>query len=519
MPAIAESIETLRRGSPADLAFLDAEQKWISKARSKQVLPVSGWNRALAMAGRGFGKTQMGAAYARRCVGMWPGVTVHAIAPTYGDLRGIVFNGRSGLLDALPPQMVYRVNHSTFEINLINSSTIRGFSSESPDRLRGPQSTIVWGDELASWQNAEEMLANIDFSTRIAWKPKGRVSTFAVQPQRFYTTTPRPLLWLDEMVKKGTLVIRGTTYENRDNLAADFFKDIEKYEGTQIGRQELYGELLDLSEGAIIKRSWLKLWPASEPLPWLEYVMVSMDTAFTEHTFDKKKFEADPTACTVWGVFKKNKRWNLLLLECWEDMLGFPALVARAKKEMKTTYGRRIDTFFKPVVGPAFTHEQIKRPDLLVIENKGSGISLRQQLSNEGVDSFPYNPGNADKLARLHAVSHIAYHGRVWFPESAKRPGAIRNWADPLLKQLCIYAGPGTVKHDDFVDSTSQAWRVFSDNFMADGSSALLPENPKTGTFGHDLGMPSTVTPSYGRDDIEERGPTLEEIREESPYG
>src|SRR5258706_8872 len=78
-----------------------------------------------------------------------------------------------------------------------------------------------------------------------------------------------------------------------------------QYEGTTIGRQELHGELLDISESAIIKKSWLKIWPAKNPdgtkntLPWLEYVMVSMDTAFTEKTYDRKTFSSDPTACTV----------------------------------------------------------------------------------------------------------------------------------------------------------------------------------------------------------------------------
>ncbi len=52
---------------------------------------------------------------------------------------------------------------------------------------------------------------------------------------------------------------------------------------------------------AIIKRSWLNIWPSDVPLPWWEFVMVSMDTAFTEKTYDKKTFSSDPTACTTWG--------------------------------------------------------------------------------------------------------------------------------------------------------------------------------------------------------------------------
>jgi phage terminase large subunit-like protein len=42
------------------------------------------------------------------------------------------------------------------------------------------------------------------------------------------------------------VVTRGSTYENRANLAPGFFDQvIRKYEGTRLGRQELNTELLD----------------------------------------------------------------------------------------------------------------------------------------------------------------------------------------------------------------------------------------------------------------------------------
>ncbi len=460
--------------APAEvLAFLDAERAWLRTARQKQILPLSGWARALALAGRGCGKTETGANWVRRCVGLYPGCVVHVVAPTYSDLRGVVFNGLSGILARVPRAMIADYNQTTFEIRLRNSSLIRGFSSESPDRLRGPQCTFLWGDEVAAWYRAEENLANIDMSTRIAYRQKDGT---LIQPQRFFTTTPRPLAWLKKMMESGTLLITGSTYENKDNLATTFFDEITQYEGTAIGRQEIHGELLDISESAIIKKSWLQLWPNDRPLPYLEYVMVSMDTAFTERTYDKKTFTADPTACGVWGVFKYNRRWNLILLECWSEHVGFPNLVDRAKKEMKAVYGERMNTLFQPLHGPAWHQVQKKRPDVLIIENKGSGISLRQMMEQEGVPTVEYNPGSADKMARLHAVSHIAKHGRIWLPESMKRPGEPRDWIQPMLDELCVYSGPGTTPHDDWIDMCSQTWRVFADMYVSDGVHALLPE-------------------------------------------
>lgn len=464
----------LRAMSEGDLAFIESERGWAERARADQVLPIDGWSLTIAQPGRGWGKTMSGSAWVRRCAGLYPGCIIHVIAPTYSDLRGVVFGGASGLLASIPRVLIKEINHSLFEVRFWNGTLIRGFSAEAPDRLRGPQCTFVWGDELAAWPNAAETLTNIDMSTRLVFRTAdGRL----VQPQRYYTTTPRPLSWLKDMIARADRVIHGSTYDNKANLAEGFLRDLRQYEGTQIGRQEIHGELLDIGESAIIKKSWLKLWPNAKELPWFEFVGVSLDTAFTEKTYNKKSYEADPTACTVWGVFLHDKRWNLMLLECWHDQLGFPELVMRAKKEMKAIYGRRRDVLFKPLVGSTHEFEQVVRPSVLIIEDKGSGISLRQVLANEGIDSYPFQPGKQDKLSRLHAVSHVAAAGRIWLPESLNSPGEPRDWVQPMLDELCVYSGPGTTPHDDFIDSCGQFWHYFSARWMSEGVGAMLKED------------------------------------------
>jgi phage terminase large subunit-like protein len=56
----------------------------------------------------------------------------------------------------------------------------------------------------------------------------------------------------------GVAVTRGTSYENRTNLAPQFFDTItKKYEGTRLGRQELMGELLLDVPGALWVRDRL----------------------------------------------------------------------------------------------------------------------------------------------------------------------------------------------------------------------------------------------------------------------
>jgi predicted phage terminase large subunit-like protein len=123
----------------------------------------------------------------------------------------------------------------------------------------------------------------------------------------------------------------------------------------------------------------------------------------------------------------------------------------------------------KPMFGPAKPMTSGRKPDLLIIEDKGSGISLRQSLSKEGIHAYPYNPGRADKLARLHMVSHLFARGYFWLPESEKRPGRPRTWVEPALDQLCSFRGGGSIKHDDFVDVFSQAARVIMDKGLLSG--------------------------------------------------
>ena len=95
-----------------------------------------------------------------------------------------------------------------------------------------------------------------------------------------------------------------------------------------------------------------------------------------------------------------------------------------------------------------------------VDQEKGSGISLIQDLRNARVPVVPYNPGNADKTQRLHAVSHLFFNGRVYVPESSKKPGHPVTWADEMISQLCAFP---LVEHDDYVDSTTQALRLLRD--------------------------------------------------------
>ena len=435
MNAIEQQLQVL---STEELELLAWRINWIETARKKQITPPGDWwTTWLILAGRGFGKTRTGAEdigwYASEHANVFCGV----IAPTSADIRGTCFEGESGLLSVIPKSMVESYNRSFAEITLINGSTIRGFSAEEPSRLRGPQFHRAWCDELAAWKYAQETWDMLKFGLRLGQNP-----------QVVITTTPKPIDLVRELVKlandedSAVIMTTGSTYENADHLAKSFIDEMASYEGTQLGRQELYAELIDPEEGGIVRRSWFKLWPSDRPFPQFEFIVQSYDTAFTEKT------EGDPTACTVWGVFKPmDKPMSVMILDCWSEHLSYPDLKPRVLDDYTASYG-----------------EPGKRVDLVLIEEKGSGISLIQDLQRANVYVRAYNPGRADKVQRLHIVSNIISAGRVYVPESDTRPGQFRSWANDFIEQICSFP---LATHDDYVDTASQVLRVLRDmNFL-----------------------------------------------------
>ena len=66
----------------------------------------------------------------------------------------------------------------------------------------------------------------------------------------------------------------------------------------------------------------------------------------------------------------------------------------------------------------------------------------------------------ADKTTRLNIVAPLIAKGLVYLPESTVKKGVPRDWVEPLLNQICAFP---EVRHDDLVDTTSQALRILRD--------------------------------------------------------
>jgi predicted phage terminase large subunit-like protein len=192
--------------------------------------------------------------------------------------------------------------------------------------------------------------------------------------------------------------------------------------------------------GGMFKSEHLKLWPVKDPLPDFIYVLQSYDTAFTEKT------SSDPTACTVWGVATRNGKPCVLLLDAWDKRLNYPALRKRVLVDWGAKYGGR----------PKDPTSHPRRADAVLVEEKGSGISLIQDLRAANIPAQHYNPGRADKYARAEASMPAYEMGSFYVLESTKEPGQPVTWARPFVSQLHKF-GPGVAAHDDYVDTFTQS--------------------------------------------------------------
>ena len=172
-------------------------------------------------------------------------------------------------------------------------------------------------------------------------------------------------------------------------------------------------------EGAIIKREWWNLWEEEDP-PSCSYIIQSYDTAFS------KSDRADYSAITTWGIFHydETQEDHIVLLDALRGRWEFPEL----KQQASDLY-------------------EMYEPDMVLVEQKASGMPLTQELRRMGIPVTPFTPSRgADKFTRMHACAPVFESGMVWCPET--------NFADEVMEECAAFPNG---EHDDLADSMTQA--------------------------------------------------------------
>ena len=259
----------------------------MEQARPEQLPPKNDWSVWLYLAGRGAGKTRTAAEWLAYEAITRPNTRWAVVAPTWKDARDTCVEGESGLLNILRRyKMLKDYNRSLGEIILTNGSRIKSFSADEPDRFRGPQHHGAWCDELAAYRYMDAW-DQLQFGLRLGDHPRVIV-----------TTTPRPIKLIKQLLARNdnsVAVTRGSTFDNAKNLAASALEMFKlRYEGTRLGRQELYGEVVDDVEGALWTRDMIEVARVQE-MPNLIRIVVAIDPAVTSGE------DADETGIVVAG--------------------------------------------------------------------------------------------------------------------------------------------------------------------------------------------------------------------------
>ena len=262
--------------------------RWSRQLARTEQIPTNdkSWTTWVYLAGRGAGKTRTAAEWLAWQASSNPRTRWAIAAPTYGDVRDTCAEGESGIVRVLREYGTLKdYNRSIGEIFLTNGSRIKLFSGEEPDRFRGPQFHGGWFDELAAFKYPE------------AWDQYQFGLRLGEHPQTIVTTTPRPTKLIKDLIKReGVIVVRGTTFDNAANLAPSALIELKaRYENTRLGRQELYGEILDDIEGALWTRNMIENERVTEA-PMLIRVVVAVDPAVTNND------HSDETGIIVAGI-------------------------------------------------------------------------------------------------------------------------------------------------------------------------------------------------------------------------
>lgn len=288
---------------------------WRFWARPNQLAPDGEWATCLALAGRGFGKTEAGAQWVRERVEQGAR-SIALVAETQKDLEEVMV---PRLVNIHPPHERPTVRFRPVRMIWPNGAQALGYNGTEPDQLRGPEFDTAWVDELAKYRYARETWDMLQFTMRAG-----------DDPRVFVTTTPRPIPVIREIAADPkTVILRGSTYDNAANLPAQFIARLkERYEGTRLGRQELFAEILDDLPGALWSREWFDQHRTSAP-PEMQRIVVAVDPSGTAGASD----DGDSIGIVVAGKGIDGRAYVLADRTCKLSPDGWARRVVQAYRE------------------------------------------------------------------------------------------------------------------------------------------------------------------------------------------
>jgi phage terminase large subunit-like protein len=264
---LAAELEERILAGLSDAEAADLACCWPLFERPGQQEPELPWRTWLIMAGRGFGKTRMGAEWVRRMAAADATARIAVVGATREQARAWMVENDNGILGVCPPDERPAWEPSLGRLKWPNGAAAFLYSAAEPESLRGPQHHFAWCDEIAKWPFGMETWTNLMLGLR-----RGHF------PRVMATTTPRPVPLVRKLIGQGVELTRGRMIDNASNLPGFFIDEVTRdYGGGRLGRQELDGELIDDVEGSLWPRDLIETCRAIGPLPELRRIVVGVD--------------------------------------------------------------------------------------------------------------------------------------------------------------------------------------------------------------------------------------------------
>ena len=330
------------------------------------------WRAWVILAGRGWGKSRTGAEWVRAQVKAARAGRIALVARTAADVRDVIVEGESGILAISPKGERPTWEPSRRRLTWPNGAQATTYSADEPDQLRGPQHDGAWADEIAAWRYVD------------AWDQLRFGLRLGDHPRVVVTTTPRPTQIIRDLIAASdTVVTRGRTRDNVANLSPGVVTELERrYAGSRLGRQELDGEVLDDSAGALFRWAWIDATRVTKA-PDLRRVVVAVDPATTSGD------ESDETGIVVAGI--------------GYDGRGY-VLADESGRYRPEEWARKVASAYA-------TH----RADAVIAEGNQGGEMIGAVLRACGASTLPVRTVHAKrgKATRAEPVAVLYEQGRV----------------------------------------------------------------------------------------------------------
>jgi predicted phage terminase large subunit-like protein len=177
----------------------------------------------------------------------------------------------------------------------------------------------------------------------------------------------------------------------------------------------LYQQAPTPAKGVIWRREWFRRYNLLGGVPQaITRTIQAIDSAWETGVAN------DWSVIATWG-YSKNA---IYLLDIWRERVEYPEL----KRAVAAQYAKW-------------------HPDVIYLENKASGISLRQEMQRESRLPIVAITPKGSKESRAAAVSPLAESGNIYVPDDASA-----SWAEAWIAEHVRFPRG---EHDDMVDTTS----------------------------------------------------------------